>query len=192
MAGTAVVFDLTGRLREDGSLTPARLTAKDLENTLDDLTDDEFPAARDAIWTLAAYKEAVPVLKEFLRPAVEPDKERLQKLIKDLDNDSFAVRQKAEEALMGNELGEGVAPALREIVKGKVSPQAKQTLESVLSRYTEGAMKGVVVSNRRAVEVLEHLGSKEARELLQTWSKGQKEASLTRYAKAALERMGDK
>jgi HEAT repeat protein len=149
-----------------------------------------FAVRRAAAWTLAAYKEAVPVLKEFVKPAVEADKERVQRLINDLDSDSFAVRQKAEEAL--TELGEGVAPTLREILKREESPQVKQSLGLVLSLYHEGAMKGVAVTNRRVAEVLEHIGSKEARELLQTWSKGQKEASLTRYAKAALERMGDK
>jgi hypothetical protein len=78
------------------------------------------------------------------------------------------------------------------LYEGKISPQVQRDLQMVLGAYTAGVMTGRAVRNRRAVEVLEHIGTKEARALLQTWSRGLKEATLTRYAKAALERMGDR
>jgi len=42
----------------------------------------------------------------------------------------------------------------------------------------------------RAIEVLEHIATPEARQLLQTIAEGAAGAGLTREAKAALERLG--
>src|SRR5262249_36002390 len=96
---TILVWDVTGRL-QDGSLRPARLSDKELEGSWAGVAADDAGRARRAIWALtAAPSQAVPYLTERLRTSAMDTKARMAKipqLLRDLDDDAFAVREKAK------------------------------------------------------------------------------------------------
>jgi hypothetical protein len=122
-------------------------------------------------------------LKERLHPVTPPDPHRLRQLLADLDSADFSVRQKAGQELLT--LGESAEPGLRQALQGKPSLEVRQRLERLL----ETLERTTKLRALRAVEVLEAIGSPEARRLLETLSEGMPEARLTREAMASLERM---
>src|SRR5262249_28844669 len=94
---TAVVWDLP-QCTFGGSVV--KLTPADLEKTWTDLLGDDGRKSYRALWTLAAApKEALPLLRSRLKPAGTTERDRLGRLIKDLDADEFETREKATEEL---------------------------------------------------------------------------------------------
>jgi HEAT repeat protein len=127
-------------------------------------------------------------LRKHVKAAPPSDVKRLGQLIADLDNDEFAVRERAQRQLEG--MGEDAAPALRKALAGKPALEVRRRIESILmkARTLSPATLQVV----RAVEVLENIGTLEARELLKSLADGVPEAVLTQEAKASLERLAEK
>jgi hypothetical protein len=150
-----------------------------------DLAGADAARAYRATGALAASPgEAVPFLRERLRPAALPEARRLAKLIADLDSDQFAVRDKAAGEL--EKLGELAAPALKEALKGRRSSEARRRLELLLAVRPPA---GDRLRELRALEVLERAGTAGAREVLRDLAGGAPEARLTQEAKASLERL---
>jgi hypothetical protein len=77
-----------------------------------------------------------------------------------------------------------VIPQIRE----KLTLEMRQRLEQLL-RKVEPSRSPDRLREVRAIEVLEHIGTSEAEQLLQTLAKGAPEARLTQEAKASLERL---
>jgi hypothetical protein len=65
-------------------------------------------------------------------------------------------------------------------------------MESLLTKLEASGASGDSLRMLRAIEVLEHIGTAEARELLQKLVEGAPEARLTREAKAALQRLANR
>lgn len=189
---TALVWNLAELLpkekRERGDLSPADMSA-----CWADLKADDATRAYRAVWRLAAAPDqAVPFLRERLRPAREPDStnvERIVQLIADLDNDAFAAREKASRELAT--LGKEAEPALRKALASGPSVESKRRIEELLRNLTESLPSPPPEQLRqlRALAVLEYAATPEAKECLQTLAGGVAEARLTREAKAALERI---
>jgi hypothetical protein len=129
----------------------------------------------------------VPFLKPLLRPAPRGDEKRLARLIADLDADEFAVREKAAAEL--EELGETAVPALRKALTGSPSAELRQRCERLLRKWEEPTPSGERLQTLRALEVVEHAGTKEARQVLEGLAAGAEGAGLTREAKASLDRL---
>src|SRR5262249_56119916 len=75
----------------------------------------------------AAPKQALPYLKERVRPAAPLTAEQEKQLaqwLRDLDDDEFTVREKAGERLAG--LGEAALPALRRALKDDPPPEVRR------------------------------------------------------------------
>ena len=85
------------------------------------------------------------------------------------------------------ELGEIAKPALTKALAGDPSREARKQMEELLDAL-DRSLAGDRLRMLRAVEVLEMLGSPEARGVLKRLAGGAPEAFLTRQAKAALER----
>src|SRR5262249_10154138 len=97
--GTVLVWDLTGRQR-DGRLTAAKLSAADLELAWSELTGTDAGKAYRAHWLLAsAPAQALPLLRDCLRPVAAVPDDRVKRLIRELDDDDFSVRERASEEL---------------------------------------------------------------------------------------------
>jgi hypothetical protein len=183
---TVLLWDVTGwpAVAQTGPLSAERVRV-----LWDDLASQNACKAFDAIGLLTATTEqAVPLLKEKLRPAPAPaDRQQVARLIADLDNDEFAVRQKAREEL--RRLDERAEPGLRAALRGKLTLEARKRIEELLEGVRVSAASPEKLRVFRAVEVLEHIGTPAARDVLKTLADGASEARLTREAKASLERL---
>jgi hypothetical protein len=130
-------------------------------------------------------------LQARLRPVVPvANPQQLQRWIADLDDNSFAVRDKAQRGI--EKLGEAAIPALRQALKGQAALEGKRRLQALLADLEPQLVGGSPPQRLRelwAVQVLESLGTAEARQVLQVLAKGVPEASLTREAQSALARL---
>src|SRR5262249_52816647 len=81
----------------------------------------------------AAPRQVVPFLRERLAefPRVG---ERIARILALLDDDRYAVREKAMEELIA--LGPDAEPVLRKALGGSPSPEARQRIERVLEELT--------------------------------------------------------
>jgi WD40 repeat protein len=135
---------------------------------------------------LASPAQTVTFLKDRLKPASPADPRRVRELIAELDRDRFAVRERAMQEL--GDLAELAEAALRQKLRENITLEMRERMEHLL-RKLEGPRSPDRLREVRALEVLEHIGTPEARQLLQTLSGGTPEARLTQEAKAALERL---
>src|SRR5262249_24159176 len=105
-------FARVGLERTADSTKPA---AADVERWWNDLTDsDAFLVHESMNALIAAGGAAVAVLKEQLKPIAQFDVQRLDRLIAELDDKNFNVREKATAELkeMGEEAEAGLLKAL--------------------------------------------------------------------------------
>jgi hypothetical protein len=86
-------------------------------------------------------------------------------------------------------LGAQAEQALRKAAKDPASAEVARRVTELLTKLKEGAVSGEGLRESRALEVLEGLGTPEAKKLLEELAKGAGGAGLTQQAKAALERM---
>jgi hypothetical protein len=175
---TALVWDVT-RWRPGGKVTDG----KALAGLWEDLGMDDPKVIYAAVCRgVAGGDAAVARLKRDLAPAPAVDAENVAGLVRQLDSDEFAQREKATEALAG--LGPPAEAALRAALGKARSADVRRRLGRVLREYE--------AEQRRlghAVELLEMIGTKEARRLLVDLSKGVSGSRLTQAAQAALERL---
>ena len=79
-------------------------------------------------------------------------------------------------------------PAMREALKEDISAEKRKRLEKLLD-ITLIVRTPEKLQQLRALEVLEHIGTPEARRVLQTLAAGVADTRLTREAKASLQRL---
>ena len=131
--------------------------------------------------------QAVALIEKRVRPVAAPDPKRLVKLLADLESDQFESRRQAESELL--QLGDVAEPALRKALADDPPLDLRQRLERLLKRSEKGAT-AKVQRDLRAIEVLELIGSTDARRVLQNLAGGAPHARLTREAKSASKRLG--
>jgi WD40 repeat protein len=184
---TILIWDVTGRSK-DGSLPSAPLTEKELNSLWNELPSSDGLKAHRAIWRLiAGSKQSVPFLKKQLPPLAAPDAVAMKRLLADLDADQFTLRQKATEALM--KLDDRARHSLEQVLRGKPTLEVRKRVELLLKRLDEAATPPQAWRGLRAVEVLEQIGTVEARQLLTALAKGLPGARLTQEAQASLKRL---
>jgi hypothetical protein len=184
--------DATVKLWDLGGAPAPRveLTEDELKALWTDLSGDHAARSFRAILTLsAAPKQAVPFLKERLRPAVHSvdQEKRLAQLLVDLDDRRFAVRRRATAEL--EEMGRSAEPALKGLLAEGPSLEVRQRVERLLDRLKGTAPSPEQVLAHRGVEVLERAGTPEARGVLQALAKEAPGDWLTQEAKASLQRL---
>jgi WD40 repeat protein len=159
------------------------LTDKDLPVLWSALASRDAGEAYRAIADLAAApRQAIPFLQKQLKAKAVADRQHVARLIADLDNDNFAVRQKASAEL--ERLEDRVKPGIREALAGQPSLEVRRRLESLLDKLAYFELREL-----RAVQVLERTGIAEAKEVLETLAKGGEKLQLTEDARAALDRL---
>jgi RNA polymerase sigma factor (sigma-70 family) len=181
---TALIWDVTG-LQEGGRLRAVRHGPERLRSLWDDLGGEDAAKAHAAAWALAASPtEAVSFLRERLQPIRPADAKTVARLVKSLDSEDFAEREKALKEL--ETLGESATPELRKVLAGSPSAEVRRQLDRILAKYgPDGDATPERLRVVRAVEAVGHAGTPEARALLAEWAGGVADALLTREAKAA-------
>lgn len=166
---------------------PKPLEAKQLEAMWGDLADSDAAKAYVAICALAERPaQAVSLLKTHLKPVPAPDAKKIAQLIKDLDG-RFPEREKAMKEL--RRLGVLAAPALREAQKSKPTLEAHKRMDELLRALEGPVTDPETLRAVRSAEVLERVGTKDAKELLRTLGKGAAGARLTQECKDSLRRL---
>src|SRR5262249_22175135 len=184
---TALTWDLT-RLTLAEPAHASELSAQALDALWADLASKDATRAFDAVRKLSSSPDqALTLLKGRLRPATPPDPKRLARLLADLNSDRFELRRQAQSEL--EELGELAEPALRQALAGDPPLDLRQRLERLLDNLSGPVRLAGQVRDLRAVELLELLGTPEARQLLQALAGGAPEARLTREARGAFRRL---
>jgi WD40 repeat protein len=184
---TALSWDVT-RLTRPQAPPAVSLKAQALDSLWNDLAGNDAIRAFDAIRKLSASPDqAVALFKERLRPVSAPDPKRLARLLADLQSDSFAVRRGAELELGG--LGELAEPALRRALAGDPPVDLRQRVQRILDKVSGAPYLAGQLRDLRAVELLELIGSAEARRVLAALAEGAPGARLTQEAKRAAQRL---
>jgi WD40 repeat protein len=183
--GTFLIWDLSAAF---ATTSPANVEAERVAGWWGDLAKNDPAVAYAAIWKLTdAPIDAVACFQRLMKPAVDADFDKVRKLIKELDDDRFEVRETASKALQ--KMGAGVQPAVRQALEGRPSPEVRRRLEALIQTPSSVSQTPELLRNLRAIGILEQIGSKDAWQLLATLSTGVPHASETQAAKSALERL---
>lgn len=153
-----------------------------------DLAQADPAVAYAAVWSLTdAPADAVALFQKQMKPAVDADFEKVRKLVKELDDDRFEVRQTASREL--EKMGALIQPALRHFLEVQPPPEVRRRLEALVQNSGGVNQSPELLRQLRAIGVLERIGSKDARQLLATLATGVPYAPETLAAKSALERL---
>ncbi len=167
--------------------TVKHLGAEGLNSTWADLANSDAARAYRAIATLAEHPdETMSFLKASLPKGAKADSTVIARLIAELDDNQFAVREKASTELA--KLGYRAEPALREALRAKASQEVQHRVNLLLIKLEDLATDPVKLRVLRAVEVLERIGTPEARQVLHGLEDAG-EGPLSEEAKASLERL---
>jgi hypothetical protein len=158
-----------------------------LERCWVDLASADGAAAYRAMGQLAAIPgHTVPFLNDRLRPVAGPSRERLAQLIAGLGSDRYTVRDKAQQEL--EQLQDVAEEELTKALGAGPSLEVRRRLERLLARL-DLLRSPERLRALRAIEVLEQIGTPEAKQVLQKLAEGAPEAQLTREARGSLERL---
>jgi hypothetical protein len=159
------------------------LPKEEWERLWQELTKKNTNAAFKAMRRLAASpKQTLPILKDRLRP-VPKERAKVSDLVRRLDSDAFVERQKAQDALLA--ASHEALPALREAAKEDRSLESKRRIEGLIVKAEEGTRRALW-----AIEMLEFLGNRDAKEVLGRLAGGDPAGWITLEAQASLKRLG--
>ena len=176
---SVLIWDATGLLPAG----PMTASAEDLWGMLADRNSER---AGQALWSLVATPaQTLPLLRQHLRP-VPAGQDRVSKLVADLDNPKFSVRDRAMQEL--TRLGEAAEDALTAKLRGGASLETAKRIEHLLERM-KTAPTPEQLQIMRGVEILERIGTPEACRQLRELAGGAAGAWLTRQAAESLRRM---
>src|SRR5262249_55252212 len=150
------------------------------------LAGDDAVAAYEAAWALTtARAKAVGFLKDRLQPAPADDPQ-LRRLLTELGAETFTVREKAFEEL--RKFGAAAWPAPGEALRTTTAVEVRQRLTTLFAA-PEIRLFPDPIRRSRAVQILERIGSAEARLVLESLAKNSPSVLDVQEAAAALERL---
>ena len=186
---TALVWNVPGLIPGD-SRSNDELDSTTLNQLWKDLRSESAALAYRAIWKLARTPgQALPFLTEKLRPVPPIPPERITRLIKDLDSDSFTIRAEATEKL--SDFGELIESALTKTQAANPSLEVRKRITMILARQAP-IFHPDRLRTLRAIIILESIGSHDARKVLLKLSVGAPDSQVTQDALAALKRLSTK
>lgn len=164
--------------------------AEDLAEWFEHLANEDAKAAFDhMIHFVRTPTQATRFLAEKIAPTKAPDTggKPIAQWIRELGSTNFALRNRANATLQ--KLGTAVEPDLRESVARAPDVETKRRIEELLDRIAAQQLTTEELRDLRAVEVIEAIGTAEARTVLTRWSGGHPGAVLTRESRTALSRL---
>lgn len=200
---SSALFDhmLLGRTVEDldqatatalGKAEPkAPLIGKQRDALWDDLVGNDVSKAGSAMRAfLATALDQVEYIRDKLATSA-PDQEirkRIQKLVADLDDDSFDVRDAATDDLI--KLGAPAVERLRALASTDASDEVRYRAKLILKKLGgDGLALTASGKMARIIRILERAGGRDARDLLKKMSEGVYGFDGADDAKAALARV---
>jgi sugar lactone lactonase YvrE len=152
------------------------------------LAAEDAAAAYDAIWAFAAVPDkAVAYLRNRLPRQAPADAGKVRSLLAQLDDESFAVRERATKELA--QLSDAAEPLLREYLASTKSPEVAQRLEVLLDSAQQSAGDAETLRGLRAAEALERIATPDARAALEELATGVAGSRLKSRAREALRRL---
>jgi hypothetical protein len=164
-----------------------RATADELNQSWIELGGPAL-TARKALWHLVAREaESVPLLQARLKPAEAVGQTRIERLIQELDDDRFEVREKAARELDAIDLA--AIPRLRRALERPVSAEVRRRVTHLLENLERDGGGSEHLRRLRGVRVLEFIGSVEARRLLESLAAADPDGSVGHDARGAIQRL---
>jgi WD domain, G-beta repeat len=191
LLATASIPD--GAIRVWDGVNPGRAQSRQLKPEQIDrqwaaLEGLDAESAYQAIVSLVtAPEEAVTAIGRHLAAVKPVDDAKIDQLIANLDDNDFATRKAALEQL--RLLEHSAKPKLRSALDKGPSVEVRDRLQTLLDEL-KGRPQGALLRSLRAIELLECVGTPEARLILKELGQGAPGALLTDEANAALKRMG--
>src|SRR5579883_73655 len=146
--------------------------------------------AKDAYLAMARLVRepaaAVKMTRMRLKPVVRPSEKTLARILHDLGDEEFAVRERAAKEL--DQYGEVAVAAVKARISQLTSPEARLRCEAFVTKFTGSGADAVHIADARAIELLESLDTEESRTLLKELAGGGPDAFRTQEAKRTLER----
>jgi hypothetical protein len=130
--------------------------------------------------------DPVAVLRRHIAPAAPADAVLVTRLIKGLDNDRYEVRERNRAEL--EKLGDRATSAIMQALQKPASLEAARLLHEIENKLGSDRSPADLAASR-AIEVLEHLDTPDACQLLEELASGMPEARITKEAKRTLARM---
>ena len=152
------------------------------------LANDTAASAYQAFRVLSANpKQAVALLQQKLKPATAPKTGKIATLMKQLNAESYRVRIRAYLTLKN--MGARAEPALATALRSSPSTEVRQRALRLLKRLRNRGKYPKEIQLYRALELLEHIGSDEAKAVLKRMAQGAPGMFATDEATAALQRL---
>jgi WD40 repeat protein len=129
----------------------------------------------------------VRMLSERLRPDEKPDPKEVKRLIERLGDPDYEIRQRAEKQLQ--RWRELVVVELQNAVGERNELEVQERLQRLLNAIHAANIEPDRLRAIRAIEVLERIGTPEAKQVLTRMASGAGESMITKEAKWAVERL---
>jgi RNA polymerase sigma factor (sigma-70 family) len=186
--GTGLVWDIRKALAH-AELPADVLAEKSIATWWEELASDDAGRAYGAVWRMvdAPADVVVPFLVRHLPPAGNFDAKKVRQLIADLDNDAFSVRESAFKQLEA--MRTTAELEMRRVLAAGPSAEVRRRLEALLAQPAAAVSSPGECRRLRSIQVLEQIGSTEARRVLSEIAEQGTSVAEVRDAKAGLYRM---
>ena len=167
----------------------AKIRREELDAAWNDVASAEpLIGYRAMVRLVSAPGIALPFCSTRLIATPRFDADRVRRLMIQLDDDDFAVRERATEEL--GRYSESVRATLRAAQRGgKLSPEAASRVRRLLERLDGSETTPDRLRDTRMVQVLEWMATPDARSKLAELAKGEPGSPLTEDANLALARL---
>jgi len=181
-----MIWDVSGLM--PAAKFAENLNPESLAKCWNDLASTDAARAYQVIGDLAQRPEqALALLKDKLAAFPKPDAEHVARLLADLDDKDFNMRQKVSVELA--KLGRIAEVAMRKALENNPSAEAKQRITDLLEKLEDDAENPERWRRLRVIELLERIATPQARELLESTAKEAGDGEFVRESKASLARL---
>jgi WD40 repeat protein len=183
-----LVWDMADVMKK-GHARAEAIDPEHVKNAWAVLADPDAAAAFQAMAVMLAADptQVVAFIGARLHPVKAADPDLVRQLITRLDDDTFPVRDGASRGL--EQLGELALPVLRITLAETRSAEVRRRAEELLRKLDTFVLSGEALRSWRALEVLEHINTPDAKQLLDKLSRGAPGARQTEEAKDVLARL---
>jgi WD40 repeat protein len=183
---TLLVWDATAFGVNSKPAVSQTMGVQALDQLWKELAAADNAKGNEALWTLVSAKDGASYLSKKVFLA---DPQKIEQYIKDLNADTFKLREKAFAALASYE--RWIEGPLQDALKQRTSEEVRQRITLLLQRLVgqeATTLEQERLRVRRVIEILEQTNSPPAHELLRGLAAGAGEADLRDMAQAAWDR----